>query len=394
MLKTTQLLFTVQRALDMHEAQTPLELLQAHALHTCLLECELSLLCSTQNAPGEHLRSRSSMHHCDMLCPALGRKHIGESMLNDGHSFLSDSCLDGHCNSAAEPSAIRSGASVSITCDADVIIPGLSQASAQQVEDASAASFGGEILCDPVPLAHSAHDSNRVFVVESSAAEPSTNPSGASVSVTCDADVIIIPGLSQASAQQVEEASAASFGGEILCDPVPLAHSAHYSNRVFVVESAAYDFQDGHLSVAHVQAACALEMIAACPPYPPEDIATWRLMSVKALSEHAHAFALAACAPLPCAQVVLPIHTNPCDHHEILEQECNSKDSNDNVDEATCDNKNYDSDRDSIPDMMHSSESELDVAGGRTPQDEDSADSESDGDAASDGFAASCGGGI
>ena len=246
-------------------------------------------------------------------------------MLNDGHSVPNDSCLDGHCNSAAEPSAI---------------------------------------------------------------------PSGASVSITCDADVIIIPGLSQASAQQVEEASAASFGGEILCDPVPLAHSAHYSNRVFVVESAAYDFQDGHLSVAHVQVACALEMIAACPPYPPEDIATWRLMSVKALSEYAHAFALAACAPPPCAQVVLPIHANPCDHHEILEQECNSKDSNDNVDHATCDNKNYDSDRDSIPDMMHSSESELDVAGGRTPQDEDSADSESDGDAASDGFAVSSGGGI
>ena len=124
-----------------------------------------------------------------------------------------------------------------------------------------------------------------------SAAEPSANPSGSSVSIICDADAIIIPGFSQASAQQAEEASAASFGGEILCDPVPFAYSAHDSNRVFAVESAAYDCQDGYLSVAQVQVACILEMMRGCLPYPHEDIRTWRLMSVKTLSEYAYAFA-------------------------------------------------------------------------------------------------------
>lgn len=55
-------------------------------------------------------------------------------------------------------------------------------------------------------------------------------------------------------------------------------------------------------SVAQVEAAGALEIVAACTPYDPhDDIATWRLMPVESISEYVHVFAVVACAAL-CAQ--------------------------------------------------------------------------------------------
>ena len=165
------------------------------------------------------------------------------------------------------------------------------------------------------------------------------------------------------------------------------------------------------LSVAQVEVACALEIVAACTPYPHDDIATWRLMSVKSISEYAHAFAVAACAPALCAQADT-VCSKPCvgsSHalscptadavissslpHEAAQQTleaCRAIVGGEIVcDPEPCARKrwvasevhNHDSDLDGIPGMTHSSESELDIGEGRNHQDEESSDSESDCDA-------------
>ena len=89
-----------------------------------------------------------------------------------------DEAPDIHGNGAAETSATSSGSSVNITGDADaIIIPGLSQASAQQARDAFKATFGGVICCDSFEhkephTSQTWHDSDTEdFYIESSCQE-------------------------------------------------------------------------------------------------------------------------------------------------------------------------------------------------------------------------------
>jgi hypothetical protein len=73
-------------------------------------------------------------------------------------------------------------------------------------------------LHDPAWQVVGAQEGEAPVIHGNSAAEASANPSGSSVNITDDAGAIIIPGLSQASAQQARDASAATFGGDMCCD--------------------------------------------------------------------------------------------------------------------------------------------------------------------------------
>ena len=62
--------------------------------------------------------------------------------------------------------------------------------------------------------------------------------------ISDDAEAIVISGYSQASEQQAREASTATFGGEVLCDPQPSRASSvcNIPDAIIIPGSSQFDF--------------------------------------------------------------------------------------------------------------------------------------------------------
>jgi hypothetical protein len=86
------------------------------------------------------------------------------------------------------------------------------------------------------------------------AGTPLASPPSLSADISVFADDIISLGPAHESAQQARDASAATFGGDIFCDPEPFISSADHGTRGYDIEAAPFDCQYGHLTVAQVQA--------------------------------------------------------------------------------------------------------------------------------------------
>ena len=195
--RSLQVPLVVQKVYDMLEAQTPLELLQVNALHTFVSLCDAYMLRYLQRAAQHHVQSRSSRRNHYMLCSTLGTCKRRQSMLIEHNAPANTSCISSKCKSAVAAPEAPTSSCVNISDDADAIISeGPSHASVQQARDASAAAFGGEILCDPHPL--SAYPN-------SSSANISVDKDAFIVSTSVDAKATISVGLPHASAQQARE---------------------------------------------------------------------------------------------------------------------------------------------------------------------------------------------
>ena len=155
------------------------------------------------------------------------------------------------------------------------------------------------------------------------AGTPLASPPSLSADISACADDIISLGPAHESAQQARDAAAATFGGDILCDPEPFISSADHGTRGYDIEAAPFDCQYGHLTVAQVQAACVRELITRNPHYASADIFVWGKISLSEISTFAHAFALDACAGRSgaCKTLASEDRANPCDYHGILKQE-------------------------------------------------------------------------
>ena len=84
---------------------------------------------------------------------------------------MNASCDNNTGNTAGTPLASPPSLSADISaCADDIISLGPAHESAQQARDASAATFGGDILCDPEPFISSAEDGTRVHDIAASGA--------------------------------------------------------------------------------------------------------------------------------------------------------------------------------------------------------------------------------
>ena len=111
-----------QRAYDMLEARTPLELMRAHALHTFASLCEVWLLRFLQHVARTHVHSRSSIRNRHMLCPTPGTCKGCELKLIEHNSSANTSCINSKCNDAVEPPGISISSPANIAVDADALL--------------------------------------------------------------------------------------------------------------------------------------------------------------------------------------------------------------------------------------------------------------------------------